>query len=68
MWPIRGCSREFTSYIKYRCCQVKVGISKSQLRFITNGVGIYLPQGSVLGPSLLNIYIAHIFNYFVKSS
>ena len=45
----------FTSYIKYRFCNVKVGSSTSTLRLITNGV----PQGSVIGPILFNIYCSH---------
>ena len=45
----------FTSYIKYRSCNVKVGSSTSTLRLIANGV----PHGSVLGPILFNIYCSH---------
>ena len=58
---ISGAALEwFTSYIKYRFCNVKVGSSTSTLRLITNGV----PQCSVLGPILFNIYIAPIFKLF----
>ena len=50
----------FTSYIKYRFCNIKVGSSTSKLRLNINGV----PQGSVIGPILFNIYISPIFKLF----
>ena len=49
----------FTSYIKYRFCNVKVGSSTSTLRLITNGV----PQGPFLDQFYLNYILLPFLNY-----
>ena len=50
----------FTSYITYRSSSVRINTHSSPSRSITHRV----PQGSVLGPLLFNIYLLPMFDIF----
>ena len=50
----------FTSYITNRSSSVRINTHSSPFRSITHGV----PQGSVLGPLLFNIYLLPMFDIF----
>jgi hypothetical protein len=46
----------FASYLSNRCATVKFGQSRSSVLRLAHGV----PQGSVLGPCLFNLYMADL--------
>ena len=56
---VRGVAHSwFESYLSNRCQYVSLCSDKSDIRYMTTGV----PQGSVLGPLLFNLYINEMSN------